>query len=235
MRQLLRHAASRATCSMLCNARYASGGVNLTLSRFGIFEGDGWVESGNLLRVFSFFPFLFSFWLCSRYVVVYYFRTTFKGCNYIYIFYENHQFYWFEFYCIHLRIIIVTEALFCRDKFPGLMILCTICVYLGINIFVTRVATNYVNFLWNFSTAGHVVPRCSPSPIISTRTFNREIRIKLRLFQRECFFFLTDQVRLSYGTNVVETSVTTLTRRIYLFDLFLTCLLDCRKTAITAA
>lgn len=85
-------------------------------------------------------------------------------------------------------IIIGTEVLFCQNKFNYRFndFVYDLCIG-GINISVTRVATNYVNFLWNFSTVEHVVPR-SPSPIISTRTFNREIRIKLRL-QRECFFF----------------------------------------------
>lgn len=88
-------------------------------------------------------------------------------------------------------IIIGTEVLFCQNKFNYRFndFVYDLCIG-GINISVTRVATNYVNFLWNFSTVEYVVPR-SPSPIISTRTFNREIRIKLRL-QRECFFFLNE-------------------------------------------
>lgn len=49
-------------------------------------------------------------------------------------FWEASILFWFElfeFYLIHLylSVIIVTEGLFCQDKFPGLMILCTIRVY----------------------------------------------------------------------------------------------------------
>lgn len=113
----------------------------------------------------------------------------FKGCRFIYIYILIRIIFSVNFILsTSICIIIGTEVLFCQNKFNYRFndFVYDLCIG-GINISVTRVATNYVNFLWNFSTVEHVVPR-SPSPIISTRTFNREIRIKLRL-QCECFFF----------------------------------------------
>lgn len=75
------------------------------------------------------------------------------------------------------------------------------------SLVLTRVATNYVNFLWNFST----VERCATFPVtdyfhanVYSNEEGIEIPIKLR-FQRMLFLLLErPRHELSYGTNVVE-------------------------------